>query len=113
MISCWQSFSCVNPNETVHFKFDRFDTENGYDYFVIGNPYDFDNLFENYFNEVENDYRDDTSDRAGLMLDGSRQTDIWVTAESIKSFDIYFYRNVFKLPILYNISYIKTLLRML
>ena len=85
----------MNPNETVHFKFDRFDTENGYDYFVIGNPYDFDYWFENYFYEVENDYRDDTRDRAGLMLDGSRQTDIWVTAESIKSFDIYFYRNAF------------------
>ena len=85
----------MNPNETVHFKFDRFDTERGYDYFVIGNPYDFDGLFENYFDEVENDYRDETSDRVGLILDGNRQTGIWVTAESIKSFDIYFYRNAF------------------
>ena len=85
----------MNPNETVHFKFDRFDTEKDADYFVIGNPYDFDYLFEDYFYEVENDYRNNTSDRVGLMLSGSRQTDIWVTAESIKSFDIYFYRNVF------------------
>ena len=85
----------MNSNETVHFKFDRFDTENSFDYFVIGNPSDFDYLFENYFDEVDNDYRDETSDRVGLMLDGSRQTGIWVTAESIKNFDIYFYRNVF------------------
>ena len=108
MIRCWQSFSCMNPNETVHFKFDRFDTENSYDYFVIGNPYDFDYLFENHFDEVENDYRDETSNRVGLMLDGSRQTGIWVTAESIKNFDIYFYRNVFRM--LYS-NLIKNLLK--
>ena len=42
----------MNPNETVHFKFDRFDTEDSYDYFVIGNPYDFDYLFESYFAKI-------------------------------------------------------------
>ena len=90
-------FGCTNPNETVHFKFDRFETEGGYDYFVIGNPYQFDAYYEANFTEDTDyldDYRENTNNRTGLMLDGNQQTGIWVTADSIQNFDIYFYRTV-------------------
>ena len=93
-------FGCANSNETVHFKFDRFETEYNYDYFVIGNPYQFDAIYEDYFAEDTDylsDYREQSTDRTGLMLDGSQPTDIWVTAKSIQNFDIYFYRRVFML----------------
>ena len=94
-------FGCANPNETVHFKFDRFATESGYDYFVIGNPYQFDDYYENYFADTDyfSDYREQSINRVGLMLDGSQPTDIWVTAKSIQSFDMYFYRRFFILSI--------------
>ena len=83
----------MNLNETVHFKFERFETENRYDYFVIGNPYEFDEYYEQFFLEDDlSDYRDKPYDRTGLMLDGRQQTDIWVNAESIINFDIYFFR---------------------
>ena len=91
-------FGCSNPNETVHFMFDRFKTEKNFDFFVIGNPYQFDDHYEDHFAENTDyldDYREETNNRTGLMLDGSQQTDIWVTAESIQNFDIYFYRTVF------------------
>ena len=87
----------MNPNETVHFMFDRFETESGYDYFVIGNPYEFDYLYENNFAEDTDylsDYREKPYNRTGLILDGRQQTEIWVSAESIQNFDIYFYRRV-------------------
>ena len=103
----------MNPNETVHFKFERFETESDYDYFVIGNPYEFDYLYQKYFDDYDDDYSDTTMNpiddyyndttitngvqqynRSGLMLDGTQVTGIWVTAESIQNFDIYFYRRV-------------------
>ena len=67
-------------NETVHFKFDRFETESDYDYLSI----DLDN-------DGVNDYSNSTYNQTSLILDGSQLVDIWVTAESIQSFDIYFY----------------------
>ena len=82
----------------MHFKFDRFETEKGYDLFVIGNPYQFDYYYEDYFAEFDyfSDYRNEKYDRTGLILDGSQRTGIWVTAESIQNFHIYFNRMVFK-----------------
>ena len=77
--------------------FDRFETEGGYDYFIIGNPYQFDDHYEAYFAEDTDyldDYRENTNNRTGLMLDGNQQTGIWVTADSIQNFDIYFFRKV-------------------
>ena len=91
-------FGCTNPNETVHFMFDRFETESGYDYFIIGNPYQFDDYYGDYFAEDTDylsDYRVLPYNRTGLMLDGRQRTGIWVTAESILNFDIYFFRKVF------------------
>ena len=91
-------FGCMNSNETVHFMFDRFQTESGYDYFVIGNPYEFDHYYDYYFAEDTDylsDYREKPYNRTGFMLDGSQPTGIWVTAESILNFDIYFTRMVF------------------
>ena len=84
----------MNLNETVHFKFERFETERGYDYLVIGNPYEFDDHYEDFFMEYDypSDYRTKPYNRTGLILDGTQQTDIWVNAESINSFDIYFFR---------------------
>ena len=81
--------------ETVHFKFDRFDTENGYDYLVIGFPSEFDYAhyynFESYGIDIEK-----PADQIGLILDGSQQTGIWVNAQSIPLFNIYFYRHALK-----------------
>ena len=90
-----KNFGCFNPNETVHFKFERFETESGFDFFVIGNPYEFDEYYEDFFLEdydYQNDYRAQPYNRTGLMLDGSQETDIWVNAQSIINFDIYFFR---------------------
>ena len=63
------SFTCDDPEKTVHFKFDRFHTEYSYDFLFIDN----------------------------LELTGYQQTDIWVNAESISDFDIYFHRRAFEL----------------
>lgn len=128
MKRCAESFGCMNLNETVHFKFERFETESGYDYFIIGNPDDFQDsgIFDDYFGE--DDYAEEVTmpvigepeepgepevvpvadgdfkkshrvlshslsdDRSGLFLDGRQQTNIWVTAESIINFDIFFIR---------------------
>ena len=91
-------FGCTNSNETVHFMFDRFETESRYDYLIIGNPYQFDDYYEVYFAEDSDylsEYREQSNNRSGLMLDGIQRTGIWVTAESILNFDIYFFRRVF------------------
>lgn len=72
-ISIWRCgpkfFSCADPEKTIHFKFDRFETERNYDYLEIGHE-----------------------KKIGLLLDGKQQTHIWVNAESIPDFNVYFYR---------------------
>lgn len=65
-------FSCADSDKKVHFKFDRFETERNYDYLYIG-----------YGKQVQ------------LVLDGYQQTDIWVNAETIPDFNVYFYRKAF------------------
>ena len=91
-----QTFDCSNPNESVHFKFDRFDTEYEFDYLVIGYPTQFDNYYDAHFGSVDHDFEIPTF-RTGLMLHGHQQTDIWVNAESIPMFNIYFVRNATKI----------------
>ena len=94
-IRCSHSFACHNPNETVHFKFDRFETEPWYDYLIIGDPDAFENI------DVESvdylyPYLDDYSlTGKALILDGDQTTGVWVTATSLPNFDIYFHRIVF------------------
>ena len=95
-LRCVETFECSNQNETVHFKFDRFDVEHGFDYFVIGYPSQFDDhydeFYDYYFGSIEQEF-ESPNYRTGLMLHGQQQTDIWVNAESIPVFNIYFYRN--------------------
>ena len=130
MKRCAESFGCVNLNETVHFKFERFETESGYDYFIIGNPEDFQDsgIFDDDFGEddhaeevtmpvvaepeepvvavADEDFKKShrvlshniSDDRSGLFLDGRQQTNIWVTAESIINFDIFFIRRALENP---------------
>ena len=66
---------------------------------VIGNPYEFDYLYQEFDeNDYYSDYKDTTVNRTGLMLDGIQDTynsSGWLTAESINSFNIYFYRRGF------------------
>ena len=92
---CAENFSC-HGTETVHFKFDRFGTEYNYDYLVIGFPSQFDNYYDDHFEPYYTDV-EKPADQIGLMMHGSQQTGIWVNAQSIPSFNIYFYRNVLKL----------------
>ena len=66
-------FTCDDPTTTVHFKFDRFATERNYDYFHIG-------------------YLNQDGFEPGLVLDGNQQTEIWVNADSIPDFNVYFER---------------------
>ena len=63
----------------MHFKFDRFATERDYDYFHIG--------YRRWQDGFE----------PGLILDGNQQTDIWVNADSIPDFNIYFERKALNL----------------
>ena len=118
----------MNLNETVHFKFERFETETDYDYFIIGKiPKNFQDYFEDYFGDSDEDdyagedYAEEVTisvesaepveiavegfkkfhrrlshnipdDQSVLILDGGQQINIWVTAQSIIDFDIYFLR---------------------
>ena len=95
-IRCSYTFGCSNTNETVHFKFDRFVTENRYDFFVVGDPdtFDTDDLATaDYMYYYTYDY---VPTGKALILDGSQPTGIWVTADSIQNFDLYFFRMVFE-----------------
>ena len=91
-----ENFYCSDLNETVHFKFDRFSIEQDYDYLVLGFPNGFDAYYEYYFGSVDNDFESPTF-KIGLKLGTQQTTDIWVNAQSIPNFNIYFYRNVSKI----------------
>ena len=86
----WKTFDCSAPNESVHFKFDRFDVEDYWNYLVIGYPNQFDYYYDNNFGSIDHGIQKPTF-RTGLMLDGRQQTSIWVNAQSIQPFNIYFY----------------------
>ena len=104
-LRCAHSFGCNNPNETVHFMFDRFETEYGYDYLIIGDPDAFENIdVENidYIYEYLDDYK--LTGRA-LILEGNQTTGVWVTATSLPNFDIYFHRMALKTYFQYSALY--------
>ena len=96
---CVESFSCENSTETVHFKFDRFDVEENYDYLVIGNPIRFGNYHDYHFGSIEGfesfENIDNPDSQIGVILHGSQITGTWVNAQSIPTFNIYFFRKVF------------------
>ena len=65
---CSETFSCSDSSKTVHFKFDRFVTEQGYDYLTIGLPEDTD---YNILNQLKSEQR--TNNVQGtLILDGNQ-----------------------------------------
>ena len=92
---CSEIFSCSDSFKTVHFKFDRFDTEYEYDYLTIGLPEDTD---YNSLNQLKSEQRTKNVQDT-LILDGNQETGIWVNAESIKNFHIQFFR-----PVLTNVT---------
>ena len=81
-------------------KFERFYTENEYDFLIIGDPDAFEttdvasiDYLSGYFYYNLGDY---VPTGKALILDGPQQTGVWATATSIQNFDIYFHRMVFK-----------------
>ena len=87
---CSETFSCSDSSKTVHFKFDRFVTEQGYDYLTIGLPEDTD---YNSLNQLISEQRTKNV-QDSLILDGNQETGIWVNAESIQKFRIQLFRAV-------------------
>ena len=65
---CSETFSCSDSSKTVHFKFDRFVTEQGYDYLTIGLPEDTD---YNILNQLKSEQRTNNVQGA-LILDGNQ-----------------------------------------
>ena len=87
---CSETFSCSDSSKTVHFKFDRFVTEQGYDYLTIGLPEDTDyNILKQLKSEQRTKNVQDT-----LILDGNQETGVWVNAGSIQNFRIQLFRAV-------------------
>ena len=85
---CSETFNCSDPFQTVHFKFDRFNTQPGHDYLTIGLPEDTDyNSLDQRISEQRTENVQDT-----LILEGNQEAGIWVNAESIKNFHIHFFR---------------------
>ena len=78
-------------------KFERFQTEYEFDYLIIGDPDAFDTADLVSIDYLYDDYIYDYEPTGkALILEGFQPTGIWATARSIKNFDIYFHRMVFK-----------------
>ena len=73
----------------LHFKFNRFSLEQGYDFLAIGLPED-QSIDDGYSSLVSLNLPN------VLILDGDQETDIWVNAESIENFRVSFYRKGLK-----------------
>ena len=89
---CSEIFNCSDPFQTVHFKFDRFDTEQGYDYMTIGLPVDTGyNSLDQFISEQRTKNIPDA-----LILDGNQVTGIWVNAGITisKNFHLHFFRKI-------------------
>ena len=84
------SFTCSNQEESIHFKFENFETEKGYDYVFIGKTIEQGEDFD-----IQNTVGGE--DQVSLRLDGQNQTDAWVHADSIPNFNIFFYRQAIKM----------------
>ena len=94
---CSQSFTCSDKQKTVHFKFDRFEIEKGFDYFIIGDP----NTFKCIEKMEHLNYREGLNlkciDRQALILTGNQShTETYIEAKSITEFHISFFRMVLK-----------------
>ena len=93
-IRCSHYFNCHDPNKTVHFKFDRFDTEKDYDALIIGDP----NASKSIQWSEEccwNVLNANCSIEEALIIHGSEvTTNIWIEAKGITDFHIFFFRTV-------------------
>ena len=98
---CWEEFSCEDSSTALHFKFNRFSLEQGYDYLTITSE-DF-----NFDDSIEYDgdgymVKGDQSGQNFVLLTGEHETDVWVNAESIQNFGsssklrVTFYRQGFE-----------------
>ena len=85
---CSNEFSCEDSSVALHFKFNRFSLEQGYDYLSIGsgdfilNDFIYDNLM---FYEDYNGHYEGHSRQNFLVLTGEQETGVWVNAESIQN----------------------------
>ena len=86
---CTKTYSCDDSSERLHFKFNRFSLEQGYDFLAIGLPED-QSIDDGYSSLVSLNLPN------VLILDGDQETDIWVNAESIENFRVSFYRKGLK-----------------
>ena len=86
---CTKTYSCEDSSERLHFKFNRFSLEQGYDFLAIGLPED-QSIDDGYSSLVSLNLPN------VLILDGDQETDIWVNAESIENFRVSFYRKGLK-----------------
>ena len=95
---CSENFSCSNPSEIVHFKFNQFDINTNYDYFAIGLSAEYEGQSSKNLkilpNNTQNLLENGLAYANSLVLEGSQQTGVWVSAKSIQDFRIYFYRKV-------------------
>ena len=78
---CMKEFSCEDSSVALHFKFNRFSLEEGFDYLSITSE-DLNSDDLNFYNYIYEDY----SGQNFLVLTGEEETDVWVNAESIQSF---------------------------
>ena len=82
---CMKEFSCEDSSVALHFKFNRFSLEEGFDYLSItSEDLNSDDLI---YDLNSHDYiYEDYSGQNFLVLTGEEETGVWVNAESIQSF---------------------------
>lgn len=89
---CLNTFSCNNASEIVHFKFNRFEMNRNNDYLAIDLPTEVQGRSGLELEYLETTFQVNLQNR--LVLDGLQRTDVWVSAETIQDFNLYFYRKV-------------------
>ena len=93
-IWCSHRFNCRDSNKTVHFKFDRFQTEINWDALIIGDP----NASQSIQWIGGQDYLNaNCISEQALIMHGSLpeiQRNTWVEARGITDFHIFFFRTV-------------------
>ena len=93
---CSYSFKCLDHNKTIHFKFDRFETETGFDYFIIGDPDAFNCIKKMHYMDFQEGLNLECINRQALIIHGHQSyTDAWVEAKNTTDFHISFFRRVF------------------
>ena len=99
-IRCSHRFDCQDSNKKIHFKFERFVTEQNWDALIIGDP----NAAESIqWIEDDGECQDvlnaDCIIEQALILHGELSEDqknTWVEAKGITDFQIFFFRTVLK-----------------